>query len=133
MFSFFLTFTYFKKQSSWVGLKKLFFSSKENIITALKVWIVQKKILSFKKFYLFIFIWLCQVFSCGMRDLCCIWELLVVACMRDLSPPPGTKPRPPALGARSLNRWTTREVPEKNSSQNYPPTPLDAMTRIIFT
>ena len=31
-----------------------------------------------------------------------IWDL----------PPPGIKPVPPALGARSLNHWTTREVPE---------------------
>ena len=38
---FFLTFTYFKRQDSWVGLKKN--SSKENIITTLKVWIMQKK------------------------------------------------------------------------------------------
>ena len=38
-------------------------------------------------------------------------ELLVVACMRDLVSRPGIKPGPPALGAWSLTRWTTREVP----------------------
>ena len=29
-----------------------------------------------------------------------------------LVPRPGIKPVPPALGARSLNQWTTREVPQ---------------------
>ena len=28
-----------------------------------------------------------------------------------LAPRPGIEPMPPALGARSLNHWTTREVP----------------------
>ena len=36
--------------------------------------------------------------------------------IRDLSSPtrdqPGIGPRPPALGAQSLNHWTTREVPQ---------------------
>ena len=36
--------------------------------------------------------------------------LLVVTCMRDLVPQPGMEPRPPALRARSLTHWTTREV-----------------------
>ena len=36
------------------------------------------------------------IFSCGM------WDLV---------PHPGTEPRPPELGARSLTHWTTREVP----------------------
>ena len=31
--------------------------------------------------------------------------------MQDLSPPPGIEPVPPAVGARSLNHWTAREVP----------------------
>ena len=31
--------------------------------------------------------------------------------MRDLVPWPGIEPGTPALGVRSLNRWTTREVP----------------------
>ena len=30
---------------------------------------------------------------------------------RDIVPWPGIKPGPPALGAQSLNHWTTREVP----------------------
>ena len=37
---------------------------------------------------------------------------LVVACMWDLVPQPGMEPGPPALGARSLTYWTTREVSE---------------------
>ena len=37
----------------------------------------------------------------GLR--CSVW---------DLAPWPGTEPRPSALGAESLSRWTTREVPE---------------------
>ena len=63
--------------------------------------------------------------SCGMRDHCCrVRDLLVVAfgifscsmrtlsCgMWDLVPKPGIEPGPPALGARSLRHWTTREVP----------------------
>ena len=44
---------------------------------------------------------------------------LVAACgllswgmqLRDLVPPPGIEPGPPALGAQSLTDWTTREVP----------------------
>ena len=65
--------------------------------------------LLFKNIYVFIFIWLCQVlfvacriFSCGMQTLGChIWDLVPWA---------GIEPRPPALGARSLSHWTTREV-----------------------
>ena len=30
--------------------------------------------------------------------------------MQDLVPRPGIEPRPPALGARSLNHWITRKV-----------------------
>ena len=49
---------------------------------------------------------------CSMKTLsCCMWTL-VVACMWDLVTRPGIEPRPPALGARSLTHWTTREVPE---------------------
>ena len=54
-------------------------------------------------FLLILFIWLCpflveacKIFSCSM------WDLV---------PRPGIEPRPPALGARSLSHWTTREVP----------------------
>ena len=43
-----------------------------------------------------IFILACGIFSCSMQD---------------LIPWPGIEPGPPALGARSLDRWTTREVP----------------------
>ena len=39
-------------------------------------------------------------------------DFLVVACMLDLVPQPGIKPGAPALGARSLTHWTTREVPQ---------------------
>ena len=42
------------------------------------------------------FVGACEIFSCGMRD---------------LVPWSGTEPRPPALGARYLSHWTTREVP----------------------
>ena len=45
----------------------------------------------------------CEFFSCSMQTLSCG--------MRDLVPRPGIKPGPPALGARSLSHWTTREVP----------------------
>ena len=45
---------------------------------------------------------------CGMRE--------SLRCgMRDLVPQPGIEPRPAALGARSLNHWTTREMPLKFS------------------
>ena len=40
-------------------------------------------------------------------------ELLVAACMWDLVPRPGIEPGPPALVARSLTHWTTREIPQK--------------------
>ena len=33
----------------------------------------------------------------------------------DLVPQPGMEPRPPALGTRSLSRWTTREAPDRTS------------------
>ena len=38
-----------------------------------------------------------------------------------LVPQPGTEPRPPALGARSLNHWTTREVPKLCLKHLYTP------------
>ena len=38
-------------------------------------------------------------------------DFWVAACIRDLVPQPGIEPSPPALGARSLTHWTTREVP----------------------
>ena len=62
----------------------------------------------FKNIYLFI--WLhrvlvaaCRIFSCGMWDLSRGTQDLVLW--------PGIEPRPPALGVRSLNHCTTREVP----------------------
>ena len=64
--------------------------------------------LFFKNIYLFIyylFILAAPGLSCSMRD------LLVAACMWDLVLPPGIEPGSPALGAQSLNDWTTREVP----------------------
>ena len=42
-------------------------------------------------------------FQCGMWTFSCS--------MWDLVPWPGIKPRPPALGAQSVNHWTIREVP----------------------
>ena len=43
-------------------------------------------------------------FGCGMQNhfSCHMWDLV---------PWPESKPRPPALGARSLSHWTTKEVP----------------------
>ena len=40
-----------------------------------------------------------------------LYQVLVVACMWDLVSWPGIEPGPPALGARTLTHWTTREVP----------------------
>ena len=43
-----------------------------------------------------------------------------VSCdMWDLVPQPGIKPGPPALGAKGLNHWTTREVPDSTSFKKY--------------
>ena len=55
-------------------------------------------------FFQYLFIYLAALgLSCGMQDLSCgMWDLV---------PRPGIEPGPPALGARSLNHWTTREVP----------------------
>ena len=46
-----------------------------------------------------------------MGSLVVACELSVAACVWDLVPWPGIEPRPLALGARSLNHCTTREVP----------------------
>ena len=43
---------------------------------------------------------------------CSTWASLVAAC-GILVPQPGMEPGPPALGAWSLNHWTTREVPSE--------------------
>ena len=66
--------------------------------------VLRSRISFFFFFNIYLFIWLprvlvaalgiftdaCRIFSCGMQDLV---------------------PGPPALGAQSLNHWTTREVP----------------------
>ena len=50
-----------------------------------------------------IFIVARRTFRCSMQTVICgMWDLV---------PGAGMKPRPPALGARSLSHWTTREVP----------------------
>ena len=44
--------------------------------------------------------------------------MLGLSCgMRHLVPQPGIKPRPPALGAWSLNHWTTREFSQLSLSK----------------
>ena len=58
-----------------------------------------------------LFMWL----GCKWVLCVCVWFFIYlfighVAC-GILVPPSGFKPVPPALGAQSLNRWTTREVP----------------------
>ena len=45
----------------------------------------------------------------GFINICGIWTLNRGT--RDLVPPPGVEPRPPALGAWSLSQWAPREVP----------------------
>ena len=51
----------------------------------------------------YLFICLCQVLVAAYRIFSCgIWDLV---------PRLGIEPKPPALGARSPNHWTTREVP----------------------
>ena len=43
------------------------------------------------------------MFSYSLRTLSCgIWDLVVR---------PGTEPRPPALGVKSLSHWITMELP----------------------
>ena len=60
----------------------------------------------FKKFYLLI--WLCQVLVVAYRIFSC--SLWAISCsMWDLVPCLEIKARSPALGAQSLNHWTTRE------------------------
>ena len=63
-------------------------------------------------FLIFIYLfWLHRVLVVTRGIFVAACELLVVACMQDLVPRPGIEPGPPALGARSLTHWTTREVP----------------------
>ena len=61
------------------------------------------KLNCFFKFYLFIYL-AAPGLTCSVRALSCG--------IRDLVPWPGIEPGPPALGAWSLNHWTTREVPK---------------------
>ena len=49
--------------------------------------------------------------SCGTGDLHCLMYDLCCS-MWDLVPWPGIEPGPPALEARILSHWTTREVPK---------------------
>ena len=67
------------------------------------VWPVAQKYFFFLEIYFYLsrLCWVLAV-ACG---------LLVAACVQDLVPRPGIEPWTPALGARSLTRWTTREVP----------------------
>ena len=63
----------------------------------------------------YLFIWLCWVLVAAYGTFglhCMMQDLLVMACEIYLVPQPGNNPRSPALGAWSLNHWTTREVPE---------------------
>ena len=61
------------------------------------------------KKYLFIYLAVPSL-SCSTRDLFVVCGIFSCG-MQDLVPWPGIEPRSPALGARSLNHWTTREVP----------------------
>ena len=45
------------------------------------------------------------------KSSCCSSQSLFSCGTRDLAPPPGIKPRPPAWGAQGLNHWTARESP----------------------
>ena len=81
-------------------------------------------------FNIYLFIWLHRVFvaTCG---------IFVVACgifscsMWDLVPSLEIKPGPPALGAQSLNRWTTREVPKPSLMSTISPYPATHNLLII--
>ena len=64
---------------------------------------------AFSNIYFYLFIWphqffvaACGIFSCGL------WTLNCSA--RDLVSWPGSEPRAPALGVRSLHPWTAREL-----------------------
>ena len=59
-----------------------------------------------------LFVWLLQVLVASLRIFHLSCSMPTMSCgMRGLVPCPGLKPRPPALGARSLSCWTTREGP----------------------
>ena len=63
----------------------------------------------FTYFTIYLFIWLCQVLVMASRIFSCIMQTLSCG-LWDLVPWPGIRPGSPALGAQSLNHWTTREV-----------------------
>ena len=74
--------------------------------------------------FIYLFIWLLRVLVAArgiftaargvfLIAACGIFFLIFSRGMRDLVPGPGIKPGRPALGVRSLNRWTTREVPKR--------------------
>ena len=46
-----------------------------------------------------------------MPGISCSMQTLRLACMWDLVPLPGMKPRPPVVGEGSLSHWTMTEVP----------------------
>ena len=80
----------FQQQLSYVRLlKRVSFLKKKNIFS----------------------LWAAPGLSCGTWGLRCRVQDLLVAARRDLVSWPGFEPGPPALGTRSLNHWTTREVP----------------------
>ena len=68
---------------------------------------------------------LCGVSACNLVSECCCWDSrtflitffffflfwLHPAAYGILVPQPGMEPNPPALGAWSLNHWTTRKIP----------------------
>ena len=65
---------------------------------------------NFSSFFISLFIWLHQIFSCS------IWDLV---------PWTGIEPGPPPLGAQSLSHLTTREVPSsflgiESAQQSFP-------------
>ena len=67
----------------------------------------------FLKLFIYYSFWLCRVLVAAHGNLRCgMQDLLVAACMWDLVPQPGNEPGLPALWARSLTHWTTREVPK---------------------
>ena len=60
--------------------------------------------------FFYLFIWLCKVFSCS------IWDLI---------PRPRIESGPPALEARRLSVWTTREVPPSLLNGKWQPVSVD--------
>ena len=66
---------------------------------------------SFLNIYFYLFIWLCQVFSCGAQDLwSSFWHANSQLCQVGSSSLTRDRTRPPAVEAQSLSHWITREV-----------------------